>query len=141
MDILRILAPIARRRQRLLRAILIVNLALIAGALGAVGVLSEGGSSRIAPEKVIAPRIMEAEMRRLWFIGRRRRRISASSRFHIARIISLNGILIVTLRLRQRRLRPILIGVPAEVRIAATLLLTLPRALVLVEIRSSPVTR
>ena len=32
MDILRILAPIARRRQRLLRAILIVNLALIAFA-------------------------------------------------------------------------------------------------------------
>ena len=127
-----VFAPGARRRHRLLAAILIVNIALIVGAaLGFILILPIG-RSQITHKKVIASRIIKAEMR-LLLVRRRRRRISMCGWFYIARrIIPLARFLVVPLRLRQRRLWRIRIGSPAEVGKAATLWLTVPAPLVLI---------
>ena len=140
--ILRLFAPVAGRRYWLLAAILFVRIALIAGALGAVGIMPIGGRSRFAREKIVTSRTLEAEMRRLGLIGRRWRSVGAPGRFRrTRRIIPLNGVRIVTLGLRQRRIWLIRIGMAAEVGITATLLLSVTPPLVLIEIRNSPFVR
>ncbi len=63
-------------------------------------------------------------------------------RFNVAcRIATLSGFLIVTLGLRQRRLRLIRISMPAEVRITGTLLLAVSCPLVLIRVRGGAITR
>ena len=140
--ILRLFAPVAGRRYWLLAAILFVRIALIAGALGAVGIMAIGGRSRFAREKIVPSRTLEAQMRRLGLIGRRWRSVSTPGRFRMTRrIIPLNGVRIVTLGLRQGRIWLIRIGVAAEVGITAALLLSVPPTLVLIEIRNSTFVR
>jgi hypothetical protein len=140
--ILRLFAPVASRRYWLLAAILFVRIALIASALGAVGIMPVSGRSRFAREKIVTSRTLEAEMRRLGLIGRRWRSVGAPGRFRrTRRIIPLNGVRIVTLGLRKRRIGLIRIGMAAEVGITAALLLSVPPPLVLIEIRNSPFVR